>query len=375
MADAVTVLRELSFGYGILKQEIEDFKETPVKFLDFCQENIKNCQDLTTKSFARRKLSFSEEEKEIIQEGLSLAKHVLSKDLIESAKPNVEWIESKIKSGSAINVIVDEIPFTLKKENFIIDDMDLYTLINIIVDEVIYKRDFHIFEDYASEELDTWFKVVRDLIIEKGKQGSFQIKDNRGRIIKLSYSESVDKLFLFFANNDEIIEEFTACDYKRFDASTSSKYRENVLARFLNKELCAHPDYLKYKKLCLEKAGENLVSFLKEKVQTNKSINALYTLFKIEEKPYYFAQMSEDGAELYKIPSQEEFTKNVKITEITSLVPKAHLKIYTSIENTKTTDKLVITNKIKYPHGAFNGVPESKMSIETGSLLIAYDKI
>ena len=139
--------------------------------------------------------------------------------------------------------------------------------------------------------------------------------------------------------------------------------------------LCAHPDYLKYKKLCLEKAGENLVSFLKEKVETNKSINSLFTLFKIEEKPYYFAQASEDGAELYKIPSQEEFTKNVKITEITSSVPKAHLKIYTSVENTKTTDKWIITNKIKYPNGAFNGVPESKMLIESGSLLIAYDKI
>ncbi|MDY0116454.1 MAG: hypothetical protein RBR59_02630 [Sulfurimonadaceae bacterium] len=375
MSNITAPLRELSFGYGILQDHADTSKVTPVKFLEFCQENIKNCENLTTKDISKRQQSFNEKELSTINDGLKLAKYVLSKNIIKTETPTLEWIESTTNTGSTIDIIVDNIPFSFQEERFVLDTMELYQLINIIADKIIYKKNLNIFEEYASSELNTWFEVVRDMMIEKLKLGSFQTQDRGGKIAKLSYSESVDKLFLFFYNGEEVVENFTTCDYMQFQKSTSSKNREKVFARYLNKELALDPRYLKHKKECLEKAGENLVDFLKKKVEMNPSTKSLYHLFKIEKKSYYYATTTEEGALLYKIPSQKEFSKNVKITQITSSMSQSHLKISTTIENRDTNGTLVIRNKLKYMHGQFNGAPEGTMFIDSGSLLIAYEEI
>lgn len=375
MADILTHLRELSFGYGILKYNYTNFTDTPVQFLDFCQNNIKYCSHLTIKHISKSKISFNVEELNTIRNGLNLANYVLSKNIIKNDKPNVEWIGGETQSGSASDIIIDNIPFSLKEDSFILHNMGLYQLINIIIDKVQYSRGLHIFEEFSKDKLEEWYKTTRDIMIEKLKLNSFQIQDSNNRNIKLSYSASADKLYLFFFDNEEYIYNFSTSSYSDFKKSTSSRYREKVFSKFLNQELSNNIDYLKTKKICSEKAGENLVSFLNEKVEKNPSIKSLFNLFRIEKNSYYYAKTTTKGIHLYKIPSQAEFSSKVKITNITSAVPQSQLNIYTTIENVETKSKLVVRNELRYSHGQFNGTPEAKMYIDNGSLLIAYEEV
>ncbi|MBD3793835.1 MAG: hypothetical protein IE889_06695, partial [Campylobacterales bacterium] len=79
--------------------------------------------------------------------------------------------------------------------------------------------------------------------------------------------------------------------------------------------------------------------------------------------------------EVYRVPSREEFSSKIKIVDIGWSVPKSQLNILTVIENTETQESLIFRNEMRYSHGQFNGTPEAKMYIDTGSLLIAYDEI
>ena len=101
----------------------------------------------------------------------------------------------------------------------------------------------------------------------------------------------------------------------------------------------------------------------------------MYSLFRIEKQEYYYAKTTNKTIEVYKIPSQSEFKTKVDITNIRSSVPKSQLNIFTTIENIKTNEKLVVRNELRYSHGQFNGTPEAKMYIDSGSLLIAYEKV
>lgn len=375
MADILTHLRELSFGYGILKDNRDNFKDNPMEFLEYCQNNIQSCNHLAVKNISKSKFSFNAEELNTIQNGLNLANYVLSKNILHNKAPIVKWIGGETQSGSASDITVDGIPFSLKEDSFILHNMGLYQLINIIIDKVEFSRGLHIFEKFSLNELEKWYESTRDEMIKKLKIQPFQTQDSSRRNIKLSYSDSADKLYLFFFDNEEYIHNFSTSTYNDFKKATSSRYREKVFSKFLNHELSTNTDYLKTKKECSEKAGENLVAFLNQKVQANPSMKSLFNLFRIEKNSYYYAKTTNKGIQLYKIPSQSEFSSKVKITNIKSNVPTSQLNIYTTIENIETKSKLVVRNELRYSHGQFNGTPEAKMYIDNGSLLIAYDEV
>jgi hypothetical protein len=378
MADILTHLRELSFGYGILKGGVLKTEDTPLEFLNFCQRNIENCTHLSISSISKNNSKFSPEEYNVILNGLKLSKFILSKNIIKTAntdfsKWNVRWLGMNTQSGLASDIIVEGVLFSLKEESFILHNMGLYQLINIIIDKHVFQRGLHIFETFANNELDSWFLTTRDLIIKLLKQESFRSSDSKGEIIEMIYSN--DRLNMFFNGSKGYVDNFSSCDYTRFKNETNSYLREKVFSKFLNNKLSADSEYLKSKKKCAEAAGSNLVSYLKKNLTENPSPKSLFNLFRINTQSYYYAKTTNKHIEVYKIPSQQEFSANIKITNISFSVPQSQLNIFTTIENINTKSKLVLRNELRYSHGQLNGTPEAKMYIDEGSLLIAYEEI
>lgn len=373
MADILTHLREISFGYSILKKGELIFNDSPEEFLSFCQINIENTEILNKDQISSRATEFTEEEKRVIQNGLKLGKFVLDSNIITDSNPTIKWLGGNTQSGTAIDIEIADIPFSLKEDSFVLHNMGLYQLINIIVDKVIFKRGLHIFEEFSPVELDNWFKITRNRMIEILKIQSFETVDSSSKNIKLAYSG--DYLYLFYNGIELKIRDFGNCDYTRFKTETSSKLREKVFSKFINNKLSADFEYIAAKKICAEKAGEKLVEYLKSNITENPSPHSLFNLFRIINKSYYYAKTTNTLIEVYKIPSQEEFSSKIKITDIRFEVPDSQLNLYTTIENIETNEKLVVRNELRYSHGQLNGTPEAKMYISQGTLLIAYKEI
>jgi len=373
MADILTHLRELSFGYGILQNNNSTFQGTPKTFLKYCQEHIVNCEHLTRKQVSQVRDHFLPEEKKTIENGLRLAQYILDKKIITSDTPKIVWLGNQTQSGTPVDIEIDDIPFSLKEESFVLHNMGLYQLINIIIDKVEFKRGLHVFEKYAPDELNTWFNKTREITIQKLKEKSFETKDGTYKNIKLAYSD--DLLYMFYNGLENRIKEFSTCDYNRFKKETSGIFREKVFSKFINSILYDNNTYIENKRYCSEVAGENLVNYLMKRLSENPSPKSLYNLFRITKKPYYYAKTTSSFIEVYRVPSQEEFKSKIKITSITSGVPTSQLNLYTTMENIETNEKLIVRNELRYSHGQLNGTPEAKMYIDEGSLLIAYEKV
>jgi len=370
MADILTHLRELGVGYGILRTEV--LKNNPKKFLEFCHENIKDCSHLKHENITRNKVKFSKEEYAVLLNAFKLGRHIHSLDIINNEKPIITWQGKDTQSGTPFDLMVDSIPFSLKEDSFILHNMGLSRLLNILTDSSDYKRGLHIFKEYASEELTKWFKVARDEAIISLKNQSFEYY-KLGNYMKMAYSG--EALILDINGYREIIDNFSTCDYERYQKETTNKYREKVFSKFINNELQDNQEYLEAKVLCSEKAGENLTKLINEKINKHPSPETLYNLFRINDVPYYYAKNGNGINEVYSIPSKHDFTKNIEILSVRSSVPRSQLNILTTIKNKTTGKKLVIRNELRYSHGQLNGTPEAKMYIDDGSLEIAYKKI
>ncbi|MEA3495644.1 MAG: hypothetical protein U9R42_06365 [Bacteroidota bacterium] len=373
MADILTHLREISFGYSILKGGNINFNDSPGTFLEFCKSNIKNCEFLTRNQISAKSTKFSSEELSTISNGLKLGKFIIDNGIINSNTSNVKWLGNATQSGTAFDIEIDNIPFSLKEDSFILHNMGLYQLVNIITDKVIYKRGLHIFEEFAPQELDQWFKKTRDIVIAKLKEGSFRTEDRQRKNIKLAYTEG--KLYLFYNGLELKVDNFSECNYERFKKEIKGVLKEKVFSKFINQEISSCNEYLKAKKHCAEKAGENFVKFLKDNVIENPSPKSLFNLFRITDSNYYYAKTTNNYIEVYNIPSKNEFLNKIKITDISYTVPDSQLNLFTTIENTETGEKLIVRNELRYSHGQLNGTPEAKMYISEGSLLIAYQPI
>ncbi len=259
MADILTHLRELSFGYSILNKGNLSFSETPESFIKFCKAGIENTNELTRRNISEASKNFSPNELSAINNGLKLGKYILEKNIITSNSPNVKWLGNFTKSGTAADIEIDNIPFSLKEDSFILNNMGLYQLINIITDKVHYKQGLHIFEEFSPVELNNWFKVTRDRTIEMLKKESFSTLDRSNKNIKLAYTEEL--LYLFFNGIELKIHDFANCEYERFKKETTGKLREKVFSKFINNVLSHDNEYLMAKKVCAEKSRRKIKRF------------------------------------------------------------------------------------------------------------------
>ena len=373
MADILTHLRELSVGYAISSKNYNNFNDTPINFLNYCQNNIENCTLLQVNQISIN-IVFNSEELNTINNGIKLAKYLITKNIIDNnINHNIRWLGNNTQSGTTFDLIIDNIPFSLKEESFILHNMGLYQLLNIITDTTNFKRGLHIFETFSNTELNNWFNISRDLMISYLQEQDFQVQDSRNRISKLSYTN--DKLSMTFVDDNIIIDSFSQCTYDIFKKETNSKMREKVFSKFINQQLYNNPVYLAIKQQCSISAGTNLVHYLKQQLITNPSPRSLYNLFRIEDQSYYYAKTTNNTIEVYKIPSKQNFTNGIKITDINFNVPASQLNFFTTIKNSYTNQQLVFRNELRYSHGQLNGTPEAKMYINKGTLLIAYEVV
>lgn len=376
MADILTHLRELSFGYGILSYNSNEREISPSDFLKICQLNIENCSSLSLSQIAKNPSGFSIIELETIRNGIKLANFVVEKKIIATTEyPHIVWLGTDTQSGKAWDIEINNIYFSLKEDSFILHNMGLYQIMNIITDTTDYKRGVHIFKKFAMKEFELWFEATRDLAIEYLNKETFFTKDSKRKTIKLAYSKSADELYLFYFDNEQRIKNFSKCTYKQFEDKTDSQYREKVFSRFIREKLNSNERYIEAKKLCAEEAGKNLVKYLTKNIKENPSPRSLFSLFRITDKEYYYAKTTTKSIEVYRVPAQKDFSSKVKIKNIKWSVPKSQLNLITTIENIQSKKELVIRNELRYSHGQLNGTPEAKMYIDSGSLLIAYDEI
>ena len=374
MADILTHLRELSVGYAISTKNYHTFNDTPINFLNHCKANIKNCSLLDIDNISSNSSMFNMEELNTINNGIKLAHYLILKNIVDNnSNHNIIWLGNNTQSGTTFDLIIDNIPFSLKEESFILHNMGLYQLLNIITDTTNFKRGLHIFEKFSNTELNNWFNTTRDLIISYLKQQDYQIIDSKNRIARLSYNN--DKLFMMFVNESITIDNFSQCTYDIFKKQTNNRIREKVFSKFIKQYLSNNTLYLDIKQQCSINAGINLVNYLKQQLTTNPSPSSLYNLFRIENQSYYYAKTTNNTIEVYKIPSKQNFTNTIKITNISYKVPASQLNFYTTIKNTQTNQELIFRNELRYSHGQLNGTPEAKMYIDKGTLLIAYEAV
>lgn len=374
MADVLTHLRELSVALFFFYKSL-GFEITPKEFLEICQKNIINCDSLSIKELTTSNNNvFTEKELLTINNGFKLAQSI--KELFKIDKPSkVIWIGRDCQSGSTIDLIINDIRFSLKEDSFIIENMGLYKLINLITSQNKYNRGFHIFENFAMKEFLDWFNVTRDLLIELGpnpfeyetKKYFSKAKINSENTLLLSYIEENKKVY------ESIISYFKECDYEKFCKNTISKTREKGFSKWLKEKVEKQDIYQQTKYKCAVTAGENLVTLLKPHIQT--SPDSLPRLFRVENEQYYYAKSTSNITEIYLVPNINEFKKKILIKDICYKVPESQLNIHTTIQNTENDHIIEFRNELRYSHGQFNGTPEAKFYISEGSLNTIYELI
>ncbi len=163
MADIKTNLRELSVGFYFYRGQVS-VPITPNYFLDICVNNITNCWGLDVRSIASNATNFTPEEIQIIDNGSKLGKAI--QDIFKiGAKPRIWWEGFKTQSGEAVDLIIDNFRFSLKEESFILENMGLYKIMNLIMDKEKYRRGLHVFEEFAPDYLYQWFDTTKQLLL------------------------------------------------------------------------------------------------------------------------------------------------------------------------------------------------------------------
>jgi hypothetical protein len=371
MADIKTNLRELSVGFLFFHSTEAGRPITPDYFLSTCKNHIANCSGLDVKNIASNESSFTSEEAQIISNGLRLGKVIRNLFKI-SDNPNVTWVGLDTQSGEAVDLIISEFRFSLKEHSYILENMGLYKLMNLVMDKEVYGRGLHVFEEFAPDYLNQWFKKTRDLLLKfgpppycTGGRGYVSSVDmEKDGTLKLSYSTP-------FENSQSLVADFANCDYYRFQKSTTSTTREKVFSKWLKETVESHNEYINAKRKCAVAAGEKIVQLLSPYINT--SPKSLLRLFRKEE--YYYAKTTSSGVEIYQVPSKDNFTSPVVIKNIEAKVPAHQLNIHTTMENKDTGKIIEFRNELRYSHGQFNGTPEAKFYIASGDITAFYKKL
>ena len=367
MADIKTHLRELSIGLAFYKNETV---ECPNQFLIFCKKFIKGTSDLRLSQLCEDKNSFNQNELNILKRGEILGKRIKKYILNNQNADSIIWTGSNTQSGTASDLIINDIHFSLKEESFILKNMGLYNYLNIILNVKKYKRGLHCFEEFAIAELELWFQAARDSIIKR-MNSKFS---HKGKKYFASAVILDNDLQLNLSNRTQILKNFSSCTYNQFKSEISSNFKEKVFSKLVKRFAEDDKRYSKAKRLCALKAGKNIEKLLMGSVGTSPNIT---DWFRIENREYFYCKVSGKGTSILKVPSKENFNKSVIIKRIESSVPKHQLNIITTLLNTNNGVTFKFRNECRYSHGQLNGTPESKSYYmdNANKLEFAYDKV
>ncbi len=371
MANIYTHLRELGVAFYFYNQRnIENI--TPAYFWDVCIKNIKLTPVIDISMIANNVNAFNEKEIEIIKNASKLGSTIKEKFNLPN-NPKISWVGCDTQSDSPIDLIIDKYKFSLKEESFILENMGLYKLLNILLNTNKYASGTHIFKEFAPNEFENWFNVTCNCLLNNGpydfsaarvgKYKSEGVLENNGFFLRYNDIESVR------------FDDIRNLSYKEFEARTNNHLREHVFSKWIKVSVEDDIKYIKAKKHCAIQAGENILKLVKE--CENTCPISLMRFFRIENEEYYYAKTTSHSLEIYKVPSISEACKNIIIEKIWTEVPKSQLNFYTKIVNLLNGCKIVFRNELRYSHGQFNGTPEAKCYIDRNNcnLTTMYEKI
>ena len=371
MADIYTHLRELGVAFSFYnKKNIDEI--TPEYFLEICVKNIEMAMRIDISMIANNQYAFNKKEIEIINNAIKLG-NAIKENFNISHYPKIVWVGYESQSNSPIDLVIDKYKFSLKEESFILENMGLYKLLNILLDTDKYHTGLHVFKEFAPDEFEHWFNVTcncllndgpNDFLIEKiGKYKAEGVIENRGMFLQYNNTESVS------------FDDITGLSYKEFETHTNSHLREYVFSKWIKKSVEYDIKYIEAKKYCAIQAGENILKLVKD--CENTCPVSFMRFFRIENEEYYYAKTTNNSLEIYKVPSIDDACKNIIIKKLWIEVPKSQLNFYTQVVNLLNGCEIVFRNELRYSHGQFNGTPEAKCYIDRNNcnLTTMYEKI
>lgn len=366
MANILTNLRELSVGVSFFTNK--DSKElTPEEFNKICSEYIQNYSKMSTKISVLQD-KFSTEEQQTIQNSLELGRLLKDKLNITQKSPNITWCGND--KEDLIDLKIGNELISLKEDSFILRNIGLYQLLNFITNSNQFKRGLHIFKQFAPQEFENWFQKA---IISLSKSPNFKYKSDKGYISTGEFKK--DTLILRLDSTIITLNNVFDISYDMFEKLTSSKIREKVFSKWL-KTLPESSEYYQAKVECANKAGNNLLDFVKSHLV--ESSEALLHFFNLENFSYIYAKNDGKETKIFRVPAKKSIDfHNYKIIDVSTSIPDSQLNFKTTIQNIETKSFCTLRNEIRYSHGQLNGTPEAKLYYDSGDGLeeLIYHKL
>jgi len=372
MADIKTVLRETSVIVGI--NDIVLGNNVTINYQEYCKKiNLYFDQKaIEAMSVLYQVENFNPDLQKILVNGYKLANKIIEYFEIVSIN-EINWHGFDSQKEDPIDITINGLGFSLKEDSFILENMGLYKLVNLFTGSTFKKM--HIFEDFSPIEYKDWFHITWQLLIQYlQKHGSWRLHDSTKNKTSIIYIED-RKVYLIYnvGGYREEVKLKIDIDITEFEEKTSSMIREQVFSKWINNIISNDEKYILNKKICSEKAAENLQNYLLKNLNYNDSIARF---LRIHDKEYYYAKVTQQSVELYRVPSIDNYRSNIVIDSIIGSVPKSQVNIITVFRNISSNETISIRNECRFSHGQFNGTPEAKMYYDRGnSLLAIYDKI
>ena len=365
MADILTNLRELSVAFSLYFPSQKPELINPHLFVEACNKHIGNCKILVG-NISSDSRKFQEAEMETINNGYKLAKR-LRKTFGIPHSPAIEWVGNQ-KSDSPEDLIVNGLKLSLKESSYILENMGLYKLLNIISDSDQHQRGLHVFETFSKEQLSKWYETTRNLLISLGPK---KFKDSPNG--NTSEGELInDTLSLKHNTFQSKINNFSKSTYADFKRQTNSKNTKKVFSKWLKKNVESSPIYIKSKKECAQAAGDSIEKKYSKFIGTSNT--KLLRLFRIHDYSYFYCKTTSSSIDIFRVPSLNQSLDEIVINKFSSSVRTSQLNIYTEVLNKKNNKTFTFRNEVRYSHGQLNGVPEAKLYCEKGSdLSVVYN--
>lgn len=363
MADIYTHLRELGVAFSFFnKKDLSDI--TPEYFYEICTKNIDMPCKLTMQMIALDSDVFNERELNIIKNAIKLG-NLIKENINIKTNPKIMWVGCDTQSNTPIDLIIDQYKFSLKEESFILENMGLYKLLNILLSTDKYSTGMHVFKEFANDEFENWFSITCKCLLKDGPDLFEKVKKNKYHVIGELHSNSI---VLNYNSTEKVkFDDVRKLSYSEFESRTNSHLREYVFSKWIKNTVEDDEDYIKAKKDCAIAAGQNIINLV-SKCQGTSPIG-LMRFFRIEDEEYYYAKTTNNSAAIYKVPKLSDANNDIVINKVWIEVPKSQLNFYTEIINKANGCKIIFRNELRYSHGQFNGTPEAKCYIDRN----AYD--
>ena len=355
MADILTNLRELSVGVSFFyHNDVNTI--TPETFKTICESNIHNFNSDTNIASGE---CFTTLELNTIKNGFELGnaiQHVLN---IDPATVVVTWRGNE--KDDLIDLQINDYAFSLKEKSFILKNMGLYYLLNILTNNNQFQRGLHIFKTFAPQEFEAWFASALKCLIS---QPTFAYSGKSGYN---SYGKiQGDNLILSLDDTNVLIPNFHKITYAEFEQLTTAALREKVFCKWVAD--VADDCYYEKKRICSNVAGQNLREYINNNlVPCSPSILQLFNLSSSE---YIYAKNDGNKIQISQVPSLNTVDyRDWVIENVDISVPDSQLNLKTTIKNLKNGKTCTFRNEIRYSHGQLNGSPEAKLYIESEDTL------